>query len=134
MPRFRYVPNPRMFHELASSRGMRDALLDPAERGANTARATGPRYTGPTYNPAVQRSDDYVQSIYSAATLQPNGWRAEFGATAPHTLQVEFGTGSAQERSRGSRGRSRSARSRPQGGYSPKWRTLGRALDTLRSS
>lgn len=132
--RFRYVPNPRMFRELARSPGMRDALNDAAARGADVARSIAPRYAGPTYDPTVQRQGEYAASIYSAATLQPNGWRAEFGATAPWTLQVEFGTGRTQARARDRRGRFQSARQRPQGGHSPKTRTLGRALDGLRSS
>lgn len=120
---FRYEPNPRMFRELARSSGMRDALKDPADRGAAIARATAPRYSGPTYNPTVRRSGEYVASVYSAAHLTPSGWRAEFGATAPWTLQVEFGSG-----------RPATSRERPQGGHSPKTRVLGRALDTLRST
>jgi hypothetical protein len=108
--RFRFVPNDSLYRELARSPQMRDALKDPADRGASTARSLAPRYTGPTYNPMVQRHGEYAASIYSAATLQPNGWRAEFGATADWTLH------------------------RPQSGWSPKARPLGRALDSLRSS
>jgi hypothetical protein len=121
--RFRFVPNDSMYRELARSSQMRDALKDPADRGASTARSLAPRYTGPTYNPMVQRHGEYAASIYSAATLQPNGWRAEFGATADWALQVEFGTG-----------RPSTSRDRPQSGWSPKARPLGRALDSLRSS
>lgn len=121
--RFRYVPNPRMFQEISRMPGMRDALKQPADRGAAIARATAPRYSGPTYNPAVQRHGEYVASVYSAATMRPNGWRAEFGATAPWTLQVEFGTG-----------RPATSQDRPQTGWSPKTRTLGRSLDSLRSA
>ncbi len=125
MPRatFRYVPNPNMYREIARSPGMRDALKDPADRGATISRATAPRYSGPTYDPSVQRRGEYAASVYSAANLQPNGWRAEFGATAPWTLQVEFGSG-----------RPATTRERPQTGHSPKTRTLGRALDSLRST
>lgn len=119
----RYVPNPRMFDELARSSGMRDALKEPADRGADVARATAPSYSGPTYDPAVQRSGEYRASVYSAASMRPNGWRAEFGATADWTLQVEFGSG-----------RPATSRERPQHGHSPKYRTLGRALDALRST
>lgn len=120
---FRYVPNPRMFSEISRMPGMRDVLKDAADRGAAVARATAPRYSGPTYNPAVQRHGEYVASIYSAATMRPNGWRAEFGATAPWALQVEFGTG-----------RPATSQDRPQTGWSPKTRTLGRSLDSLRSA
>ncbi|MEU4169441.1 hypothetical protein AB0F46_21520 [Streptomyces sp. NPDC026665] len=120
---FRFVPNPNMYRELARSPGMRDALMDPAERGANIVRTSGPHYTGPTYNPTVQRHGEYAASVYSAAHLAPSGWRAEFGADAPWTLQVEFGTG-----------RPATSQERPQTGWSPKTRTLGRALDTLRST
>jgi hypothetical protein len=119
---FRYVPNPRMFQELARSPGMREALKGPADRGADVGRAIAPKYTGPTYDPAVQRNAEYAASIYSAASLQPNGWRAEFGATADWWGQVEFGSG-----------RPATTQDRPQGGYSPKTRVLGRALDALRS-
>lgn len=120
---FRFVPNPRMYQELARSPGMRNALKDPADRGADVARAIAPKYTGPTYDPAVQRHGEYAASIYSAATMRPNGWRAEFGATADWWAQVEFGSG-----------RPATTRDRPQTGWSPKTRTLGRALDALRSS
>lgn len=120
---FRFVPNPRMFAEIARMPGMRDALMDPAQRGAVVARAIAPKYTGPTYDPAVQRHGEYAESIYSAASMQPNGWRAEFGATADWWGQVEFGSG-----------RPATTRDRPQSGWSPKTRTLGRALDSLRST
>jgi hypothetical protein len=125
MPRtsFRFVPNPAMFHELARQPRMRDALKDVADRGADVARAIAPKYTGPTYDPGVQRHGEYAASIYSAASMRPNGWRAEFGATAPWALQVEFGTG-----------RPATSHDRPQTGWSPKTRTLGRALDALRSA
>lgn len=132
--RFRYVPNPRMFQELASSPQMHAVLLEAAQRGATAARGLSPTYSGPTWNPAVTRHGEYRNSIYSAASLQPNGWRAEFGAAAPWALQVEFGTGRGEGRERDRRGRYRSARQRPQYGYSPKWRVLGRALDSLRST
>ncbi|MET9729689.1 hypothetical protein ABZZ79_03180 [Streptomyces sp. NPDC006458] len=131
---FRYVPNPQVFQEIARSNGVRDLLKDAADRGATVARATAPRYSGPTYNPAISRHDEYVNSIYSAAVLQPNGWRAEFGATAPWALQVEFGTGQTTDRARDSSGRFRSTRERPQGGHSPKFRVLGRSLDSIRST
>lgn len=121
--RVRYVPNPRLYGQLARSHGMRDILKDRADHGAAVARATAPSYSGPTWDPAVQRSGEYRASVYSAATLRPNGWRAEFGATAPWTLQVEFGAG-----------RPATHRERPQHGHSPKARTLGRALDALRSA
>ncbi|MEU2780530.1 hypothetical protein [Streptomyces sp. NPDC007110] len=136
MPRasFRYVPNPRFFNEIARSREMHTQLLDAAQRGANAARSIAPSYSGPTYSPSVSRHGEYKAGIYSAAHLQPNGWRAEFGAAAPWSLQVEFGTGRHDDRARDSRGRYQSARNRPQGGYSPKFRVLGRALDSLRST
>lgn len=121
--RFRYVPNPRTFGELARQAQMRDVLKEVADRGADVTRAIAPRYTGPTYDPTVQRQGDYAASVYSAVSMRPNGWRAEFGATAPWTLQVEFGTG-----------RPATSRDRPQTGWSPKARPLGRALDSLRST
>lgn len=120
---FRYVPNPRLFDELARQPQMRDALKGAADRGADVTRAIAPKYTGPTYDPTVQRHGEYAASVYSAASLRPNGWRAEFGATAPWALQVEFGTG-----------RPATTRDRPQSGWSPKARPLGRALDALRSA
>ncbi|GGV91586.1 hypothetical protein [Streptomyces massasporeus] len=120
---FRFVPNPRLYQEIARSPGMRDALKDPADRGAAVAQSIAPKYTGPTYNPTVQRHGEYAESIYSAASLQPNGWRAEFGATADWWGQVEFGSG-----------RPATSRDRPQTGWSPKARPLGRALDSLRST
>lgn len=122
MASFRYVPNPRMFDELARSNGMRDLLKDRADAGAAVTRAIAPEYSGPTYDPAVQRRGEYRASVYSAASMRPNGWRAEFGATAPWTVQVEFGSG-----------RPATSRDRPQSGWSPKTRTLGRALESLRS-
>jgi hypothetical protein len=109
-----------MFRELARTTEVREALLGAAQAGANAARANAPTYSGPTYNPAVSRHGEYKASIYSAASMQPNGWRAEFGAAAPWALQVEFGTGGG------------AADPRPQSGWSPKWRVLGRALDSLR--
>jgi hypothetical protein len=121
--RVRYVPNPRLYEQLARSSGMRAALMQPAERGAAVARSVAPKYTGPTYDPAVQRHGEYAESIYSAASMKPNGWRAEFGATANWWAQVEFGSG-----------RPATSRDRPQSGWSPKTRTLGRALDALRST
>ncbi|GHH58119.1 hypothetical protein [Streptomyces candidus] len=129
--RVRYVPDPRMFGQLSRSTEMREFLMEAAQAGANSARSIAPTYSGPTYNPAVSRHGEYKASIYSAVSLQPNGWRAEFGAAAPWALQVEFGTGGGGGR-RDSRGRFRSATPRPQTGWSPKWRVLGRALDSLR--
>ncbi|MFG2679179.1 hypothetical protein [Streptomyces sp. NPDC048392] len=120
---FRYVPNPRMFDELARAPEMRDLLLDKAQQGANFARGFAPEYSGPTYKPGVSRHGEYKDSIYSGAHLNPNGWRAEFGANAPWSLQVEFGSG-----------RPSTSRLRPQGGHSPKARPLGRALDSLRGT
>lgn len=131
---FRYVPNPRFFDEIASSGEMRTILLDKAQQGANLTRSFAPSYTGPTYKPGVTRHGEYKAQIYSAAHLNSNGWRAEFGAAAPWSLQVEFGTGRHDDRARDSAGRYRSARARPQGGYSPKYRPLGRSLDSLRST
>ncbi|MGA4896764.1 hypothetical protein ACPCAJ_02195 [Streptomyces griseoincarnatus] len=136
MPRaqFRYVPNRRFYDEIARSQEMHTMLLDAAQRGANFARGFAPEYSGPTYKPGVMRRGEYKQSIYSAAHLNPNGWRAEYGATAPWALQVEFGTGTTPTRARDSQGRFRTVRARPQGGHSPKHRPLGRALDSLRST
>lgn len=132
--RVRYVPNPRLFQELASSEEMHTLLLGAAQRGAAAARTFAPSYSGPTWKPSVARHGEYKNSIYAGANLQTNGWRAEFGAAAPWALQVEFGTGRHETRARDGRGRFRSARRRPQGGHSPKTRTLGRALDSLRST
>lgn len=120
---WRFVPNPLMYRELARSSGMRDVLKDAADRGADIARATAPTYSGPTYDPTVTRHGEYRASVYSAATMRPSGWRAEFGATAPWSVQVEFGSG-----------RPATSHERPQSGHSPKTRTLGRALESLRSA
>jgi hypothetical protein len=119
---FRYVPNPRLFQEISRMPGMRTLLESRAAAGADITRAIAPTYSGPTYDPAVTRHGEYRASVYSAVSMRPNGWRAEFGATAPWTLQVEFGSG-----------RPATSRDRPQTGWSPKTRTLGRALDGLRS-
>ncbi|MEX3101254.1 MULTISPECIES: hypothetical protein [unclassified Streptomyces] len=132
--RGRYVPNPGAFRQLAGSGYMHTLLLEIAQRGAASARTLAPSYTGPTWKPGVARHGEYRNSIYSGAFLQANGWRAEFGAAAGWALQVEFGTGRTEGRRRDSRGRFRSTQERPQGGYSPKHRTLGRALDSLRST
>ncbi|MFI1723939.1 hypothetical protein [Streptomyces sp. NPDC020489] len=131
---FRYVPNRRFFDEIASSAEMHTMLLAKAQQGAALTRGFAPSYSGPTYKPGVTRHGEYKDQIYSAAHLNSNGWRAEFGAAAPWSLQVEFGTGRHDDRARDSRGRYRSARARPQGGYSPKYRPLGRGLDALRST
>lgn len=131
---FRYVPNPRFFDEIARSQEMHTLLLDVVQRGANFTRGFAPSYAGPTYKPGVTRHGEYKAQVYAAAHLNPNGWRAEFGAAAPWSLQVEFGTGRHDDRARDSRGRYQSASARPQGGYSPKYRPLGRALDSLRST
>ncbi|MBK3572588.1 hypothetical protein JHN63_01865 [Streptomyces sp. MBT65] len=128
------MPNPRLFTEIARSEGMHTLLLDTAQRGAAFTRGFAPTYAGPTWKPGVSRHGEYKDQIYSSAHLQNNGWRGEFGAGAPWSLQVEFGTGPHQTRSRDSRGRFQSARARPQGGYSPKYRPLGRGLDSLRST
>ncbi|MEU9333127.1 hypothetical protein AB0D49_08175 [Streptomyces sp. NPDC048290] len=132
--RVRYVPNPRMFQELASSEEMHTLLLGIAQQGAAAARAVAPSYSGPTWKPSVSRHGEYRNSIYAGAHAGPSGWRAEFGAAAPWALQVEFGTGSSPSRARDSRGRFASRRRRPQRGFSPKHRPLGRALDALRST
>lgn len=172
---FRFTPNPRMFTELAREPAMGRTLLETAQRGAATVRVIGPAYTGPTYRPGVDRHHDYTRSVFAESHLQPNGWRAQFGADAPWTPQVEFGTG-RRPRSRKKNaaktlaktslikhpgkskltkpdltkkpgqkklsrkklarhpGRKKLRRGRrPQGGYSPKFRPLGRALDSLRS-
>lgn len=130
--RVRYVPNPRMFQELAHSAEMHTLLLEIAQRGAMAARGFAPSYSGPTWKPTVARHGEYRNSIYAGAHEAANGWRAEFGATAPWALQVEFGTGRSPDRARDRRGRFTSRRRRPQYGWSPKTRTLGRALDALR--
>lgn len=129
--RVRYVPNPAMYREFASSDEMRSILLERAHAGANVAHGLAPSYSGPTWDPAVSRSGEYRQSIYSVITMTPSGWRASFGAAAPWALQVEFGTGAGRS-NRDVRGRFRRMTPRPQHGWSPKFRPLGRALDALR--
>jgi hypothetical protein len=120
---FRYVPNPSVYRSIARSGAMRDLLKDRADHGADIARAIAPSYSGPTWDPQVQRSGEYQSSVFSAASLTPSGWRGQFGADAAWTLQVEFGSG-----------RPATSRERPQHGHSPKTRTLGRALDAMRST
>lgn len=127
----RYEPNPAFFREMAASDEIRNLVLGAAQRGANVARALAPSYSGPTYNPAIVRSGQYRTSIYSSSHQVPSGWRGEFGAEAPWALQVEFGTGGGRT-GRDSHGRFRRISPRPQGGYSPKARVLGRALDAIR--
>lgn len=122
MARMRYVPNPRMFGEIARSAGVRDLVEDAADRGAAITRATAPSYSGPTYTPGVNRAGEYRAKVFSAVSLSPSGWRGQFGSDAPWTVQVEFGSG-----------RPATSRERPQHGRSPKHRTLGRALDAMRS-
>ncbi|MFF0277449.1 hypothetical protein [Streptomyces sp. NPDC004330] len=128
------MTNPRMFGEIARSGEMHTMMMDVSHRGAAAARGLAPEYAGPTWVPTVTRHGEYKASIYSAATLRPNGWRGEFGATARITLQVEFGTGggSANGRRRNRRGQFSARRRRPQKGWSPKARVLGRALESLR--
>lgn len=133
MATMRYVPNPALYNELARGAEMHTLLLEAAQRGAAAARTLAPSYTGPTWKPSVARHGEYRNSIYSSATETPRGWRAEFGAAAAWAIQVEFGTGKGRSR-RASNGRFRSVRTRPQGGSSPKTRTLGRALDSIRST
>ena len=133
MARGRFVPNPALFRELASSELMHSLLLERAQAGANAARAIAPVYSGPTWGSAT-RHGEYKASIYSAANLRPSGWRAEFAAASPWALHVEFGTGRGQGRERDARGRYTSARQRPQKGSNRKFRVLGRALDALRST
>lgn len=118
----RFVPNPVMYRQLAASAGVRDVLKDAADRGLNVARTIAPTYSGRTWDPTVQRAGEYKASLYSSASLNRGGWRAEFGAAAPWWGQVEFGSG-----------RPATSRERPQHGHSPKTRTLGRALDSLRA-
>lgn len=136
MPRaaFRFVPNPRMFDEIASSPEMHATLLAKAQEGAAILGGIAPSYSGPTYKPGVTRRGEYKARIFAEAHLNPNGWRSQFGSDADWTLQVEFGTGRTQSRARDARGRFRSTRHRPQGGHSPKSRPLGRTLDALRST
>lgn len=119
----RFVPNPELYQQLSESGGFRDVLGDVSGQGADAARALAPEYAGPTYNPRVSRHGEYKDSIYSTVNMHDNGWRAEFGSTAPWWAQVEFGSG-----------RPATSHNRPQGGHSPKTRTLGRALDSLRES
>lgn len=128
---FRYTPGPEFYRRFASSDEMHGILLEVAQRGAAAARTFAPTYSGPTWKKSVRRAGEYRNSIYSAATLRPNGWRAEFAATAHWALQVEFGTGGGGT-NRDNRGRFRAPRARPQKGWSPKARPLGRALDSLR--
>lgn len=147
--RWRWQANRAVYDEFARSPAVRELLKERADVGANVARTIAPEYHGLTWG-YEKRMGEYKASIYSAATLQPNGWRAEFGADAPWTLQVEFGTGRRGKRKRSkvtkAKPRSKLAAlaasassssggglTRPQYGWSPKFRILGRSLDALRA-
>jgi hypothetical protein len=120
-----------MFRNIARSREVRDLIKDAADAGSAIARASAPEYVGPTYDPSVQRSGEYRSLIFSEVEMGSFGWIGKFGSDAEWALQVEFGTGGGR-RNRDSQGRFRRVSPRPQEGYSPAYRTLGRSLDAIR--
>ena len=129
--RFRIEASSRLYRDVARSREMKRELRRIAQWGAAAAEAFAPSYSGPTWDPSVQRAGEYRASISATTELTPSGWRGEFGADAPWALQVEFGSGAGRG-ARDPRGRFRRVNPRPQHGWSPKRRPLGRALDSLR--
>lgn len=120
----RFVFNPRVYDELASTSFVHGLLSDAAEDGSLAANELAPHYAGPTFEPGVSRDYEYSDSIYWTTTMTPRGWRAEFGADAPWALQVEYGSGGNGRRRHNTR---------PQGGWNKKTRTLWRALNAIRS-
>ncbi|URN11368.1 hypothetical protein LUW77_03500 [Streptomyces radiopugnans] len=134
--RVRYVVNPAMYGEIARSSEMRDMIWQITAQGAAILSGLAPVYVGPTWKPGVERGGEYKRQIFAELNLQPNGWRGQFGSDALWTLQVEFGTGGggpAGGTTRDSRGRFRRRTPRPQHGWSPKHRPLGRTLDAMRA-
>ncbi|MGA5372279.1 hypothetical protein ACPCSD_14525 [Streptomyces griseoincarnatus] len=134
MPRTRVYVNRGVFSEIASSPEMASVLLSIAERGKGIAESLAPSYSGPTWGGAT-RAADYRRSLEAKLVRSDFGWRSEIAANVAYALQVEFGTGQRSAgRGRDSRGRFTSSRRRPQRGHSPKWRPLGRALETMRNT
>ncbi|MFE0887916.1 hypothetical protein ACFW5U_35755 [Streptomyces rochei] len=133
MARTRVTVNRRVFSQIASSPEMASLLLSIAERGKGIAASLAPTYSGPTWG-GVTRAGDYKRSLEAKLVRSDFGYRSEIAANVAYALQVEFGTGQrAATQSRDSRGRFTSSRRRPQLGHSPKWRPLGRALETMRN-
>lgn len=133
MPRVRVTVNRRVFSEIASSPEMASLLLSIAERGKGIAEALAPSYSGPTWGGAT-RAGNYKRSLEAKLVRNNFGYRSEIAANVAYALQVEFGTGQrSATQGRDSRGRFTRSRRRPQRGHSPKWRPLGRALETMRN-
>lgn len=121
MARTRVVFDRRVFRQIASSPEMASYLLSIANRGKAIADALAPTYSGPTWGTEI-RSQDYKRSLEAKLVRNNFGWRSEIAANVAYAVQVEFGTG-----------RPYTSQERPQEGYSPKWRVLGRALEAMRS-
>lgn len=119
--RARVTFNGRVFQQIASSPQMAAYLQALADRGLAYAQAIAPSYTGPTWG-GEARAGDYEKSLEAKLTRNSFGWRSEIAANVDYALQVEFGSG-----------RPETTQERPQEGRSPKWRVLGRALESLRS-
>ncbi|WP_338683946.1 hypothetical protein QD712_25845 [Streptomyces acidiscabies] len=132
MARVRMAFNRRLYQQIASSPEMASYLLSIADRGKSIAETFAPTYSGPTWGNAV-RAGDYKRSLEAKLERNNFGWRSEIAANVAYAVQVEFGTGRHDSRARDARGRYRSARERPQDGYSPKWRVLGRTLEAMRN-
>lgn len=111
----------RVFRQIASSPEMASYLLALANRGKAIAQVLAPTYTGPTWGTAM-RAGDYKRSLDAKLVRNNFGWRSEIAANVAYAVQVEFGTG-----------RPYTSQERPQEGWSPKWRTLGRTLEAMRS-
>jgi hypothetical protein len=119
--RARIVFDRRVYRRIASSPEMASYLLALANQGKAIATALAPVYTGPTWGTAV-RSQDYKRSLDAKLVRNNFGWRSEIAANVAYAVQVEFGTG-----------RPYTTQERPQEGWSPKWRVLGRTLEAMRS-
>ncbi|PWG13893.1 hypothetical protein DF268_08455 [Streptomyces sp. V2] len=128
----RMVFDRRVYRQIASGPEMASYLLAIADRGKSIAGTLAPTYSGPTWGNAA-RANDYKRSLEAKLDRNNFGWRSEIAANVAYAVQVEFGTGRHQSRARDARGRFRSARERPQDGYSPKWRVLGRTLEAMRN-
>jgi hypothetical protein len=122
MARTQFILDRRMFSQIASSPEMAAYLLALANRGKAIADALAPSYSGPTWGGGT-RANDYKRSLEAKLDRTSFGWRSEIAANVAYAVQVEFGTG-----------RPYTSQERPQEGHSPKWRTLGRSLEALRST
>jgi hypothetical protein len=119
--RTRVTIDGRVWRQIASSPEMAAYMLELANRGKAIAEVLAPTYSGPTWGSEV-RAQDYKRSLEAKVVRNSFGWRGEIAANVPYAVQVEFGTG-----------RPWTSQERPQEGYSPKWRVLGRTLEAMRN-